>query len=92
MRDLYTEIKEDGYEDTTVGAGIVDTFFNGNFTDGVKQLLEINISAREFLNYVESESEGMGHEDIKEFANGHFSPDFWLSLGEQYLNIARGGE
>jgi len=89
MKDLYTEIIEDGYEDTTVGEDIVDTFYNGNFTSGVKDLIEINVTPREFRAYIEELCDNLGYEYKSQFANNHFDYDFWISLGESYYRIAR---
>ena len=86
MKNLYTEIKEEGYEDTTVGNDIIDTFYNGNFTQGVKDLIAIGVSPREFGRYIEEQSEEM---DYKFFNDSHFDYDFWISLGESYYTIAR---
>lgn len=89
MRDLYTAIIEDGYEDTTVGESIIETFYNGNFTSGVKELIEINVSPREFGDYLLQLSNDLGYEDISDIANNFFDYDFFISLGESYNTIAR---
>jgi len=89
MKNLYTEIKEEGYEYTTVGNDIIDTFYNGNFNQGVRDLIEIGVSPREFGNYIQEETEEMGYESMYDFAGGHFNYDFWISLGESYYTIAR---
>lgn len=89
MRDLYTAIIEDGYEDTTVGESIIETFYNGNFTSGVKELIEINVSPREFGDYLLQFTEDMGYENMSEFANNFFDYDFFISLGESYNTIVR---
>jgi len=89
MRDLYTAITEDGYEGTTVGESIIETFYNGNFTSGVKELIEINVSPREFGDYLLQFTEDMGYENMSEFADNFFDYDFFISLVESYNTIAR---
>ena len=89
MKNLYTEITIDENFITTVGNNIIDTFYNGNFTQGVKDLIEIGASPRDFGNYIQEETEEMGYESMYDFAGGHFNYDFWISLGESYYTIAR---
>jgi len=89
MKDLYTTVSEEGYEDTTVGEDIIETFYNGNFTDGIKQLIKINVTPREFGDYINQLSEDLGYENSLEFASGHFDYDFWISIGQEYYTIAR---
>ena len=61
MRDLYTELEAEYINEDenifTVGDDIINTFFNGNFTQGVKELIEINVSPREFGDYLMEISE-----------------------------------
>ena len=87
MKDLYTEIIEEGYEDTTVGNDIIDTFCSGNFTQGVKELIAIEVSPREFGSYIKEQGEEMAYEFSYD---SHFDHDFWISIGESYSTIAKG--
>ena len=82
--DLYTQIVEDG-ESKAYGEDIIDTFYNGNFSQGVEQLKEINATAIEFGDYIQELSEELGYESMSEFANNHFNYDFFICLGKESL-------
>jgi len=87
MNDLYTRLEgEELREDEgiyTVGDDIAESFYYGNFLQGVKQLEEINTSAKEFLEYLEQEADAFGIE-VKDMFGGHFTNDFWIALGQSH--------
>jgi len=69
--DLYGsdyEPSEDGLE--TIGDDILDTFYNGNFSDGIKQLLELNIRPRELFEFVQDK--------LAEYGAGYYD---WFDVG-----------
>ena len=86
MKDLYTElpleeqIEEEGI--TTYGEAIAYTFICGNFTDGVKELKELNLTATDLLEFLELVAEDYGCE-LHEIYNGHYTADFWIALGRE---------
>ena len=82
--DLYTQITEEG-ESKAYGEDIIDTFYNGNFSQGVEQLKEINVTAIEFGDYIQELSEELGYESMSEFANNHFDYNFFVCLGRESL-------
>ena len=89
---LYTKLEniEEYEENKTIGEDIIDTFYNGNFTDGIKHLIKNNVSPKEFGSYIEETILDLGYENKEDFANNHFDYEFWISLGEEYNNIRRG--
>ena len=82
--DLYTTIVEED-ETKTYGEDIIDTFYNGNFSQGVEQLKEINVTAIEFGDYIQELCDDMGYENMSKFANNHFNYDFFICLGREGL-------
>jgi len=64
--DLYGsdyEPSEDGLE--TVGDDILDTFYNGNFSSAINQMIELDIRPREIFQYAQNklEEDGAGYYD-----------------------------
>ena len=88
MNDLYTRLNtEDINEDEgiyTVGDDILSSFYYGNFSQGVKELQEINCNARNLLTYIEQVAEGYDVR-VDELYHGHFSNDFWILLGRELI-------
>ena len=84
MKDLYTRLDtEDINEDEgiyTVGDDIASSFYYGNFSQGVKELEDINCNASDLLEYLEQEAEGYDC-NVSDLYGGHFSSDFWIALG-----------
>ena len=80
----YPDCNNEG-EFVEYGNDIIDTFYNGNFSQGVKQLKEINATAIEFGDYIQELSEELGYESMSEFANNHFNYDFFICLGKESL-------
>lgn len=81
--DLYTMIQEEGAESTTIGEDIIDTFYNGNFSQGVEQLKELYCTAVDFGDYLAIFTDDIGYGSIEEFANGHFNYNFFICLGRE---------
>ncbi|MFK7780286.1 MAG: hypothetical protein QM490_03985 [Candidatus Gracilibacteria bacterium] len=86
MKNLYTELpREERNEDEgifTIGDDICDTFMNGNFSTGAKELKELNLKSKDLLEYLEEKAEEYGVE-ISELYYGHFTADFWIALGSE---------
>jgi len=82
MKTIYTQLVETNEEEGiyTLGDDILDTFMNGNFSVGVKDLQEYNISAIELSDYLIEKAEEYGME-TKDLYYGNFSNDFWIALG-----------
>ena len=80
----YPDCNNEG-EFVEYGNDIIDTFYNGNFSQGVEQLKEINATAIEFGDYIQELSEELGYESMSEFANNHFNYDFFICLGKESL-------
>jgi hypothetical protein len=70
----------------TVGEDIANTFCNGNFNQGVKELIELNISPVEFSDYLLEQADEMGME-LKDMWYGHFGNDFWIAMGQSYYSL-----
>ena len=86
MKDLYTRLDGEDLRDDegiyTIGDDIAESFYYGNFSQGVNQLKEINCRARDFLEYLEHEAENYECR-VDELFSGHFSNDFWIALGSE---------
>jgi len=86
MKDLYTRLDRDEINEDegiyTVGDDIASSFYYGNFSQGVKELEDINCRANDLLDYLESEAEGYGCR-LEELYHGHFTGDFWIALGRE---------
>jgi len=86
MKDLHTQLTgEDLREDEgiyTIGDDIIESFVNGNFSQGCKELVEIGAGARDFNDYLMEQSEKYGIE-LKEMYYGHFDNDFFIALGSE---------
>ena len=78
----YPDCHDEG-EFIQYGNDIIDTFCNGNFSQGVKQLKEINATAIEFGDYIQELSEDLGYESMSEFAGNHFNYNFFICLGRE---------
>lgn len=82
MKTLYTQLEETNEDEGiyTMGDDILDTFMNGNFSAGVEDLQEFNISPIELSDYLTEKAEeyGMSTDDLY---YGHFTSDFWIALG-----------
>ena len=85
MRDLYTQLPEEERteEESTIGESIALQFYYGNFSSGLDELRELSISSRDFLNYLEDLADDYGT-NLDDLYGGHFSPDFWLTLGQNH--------
>lgn len=82
LESLYPSPCEEG-EFIQYGEDIIDTFYNGNFSQGVEQLKEIYVSANEFGNYIADLCDELGYENMSKFANNHFNYSFFISLGRE---------
>ena len=82
LETQYPDCNNEG-EFIPYGNDIIDTFYNGNFSQGIKQLKEINVSARAFGNYIFNLCEEMGYESVEQFANNYFDYEFFICLGEE---------
>ncbi|WP_434658472.1 hypothetical protein [Sulfurimonas sp. NW9] len=85
-KDLYTELEEINEDEGiyTIGDDLCNTFMNGNFTTGVEEMKELNITSKELLEYLEEKAEEYGCE-LKELYYGHFTADFWIALGSENI-------
>ena len=85
-KTLYNNLPlEDMNEDENIysyGDDIANSFFNGNFTQGVKDLQELGARSKDFSEFIEDKAEEYGVSPL-EMYNGHFSFDFWLELGSE---------
>jgi len=84
MNELYNTPTTDTDEYMTEGERIATQFYFGNFSDGVESLRKLKVWARDFLAYLEEEAEERG-ESVTTIYGGHFSPDFWLALGNENI-------
>jgi hypothetical protein len=86
MKDLYTKSLRDAINEDegvyTYGDDIADTFMNGNFSAGVKQLKELNCRARDLADYLEEKAEEYRCK-LEDMYYGHFTPNFWIALGSE---------
>ena len=80
--DLYTQIVDEE-ECKAYGEDIIDTFYNGNFSQGIEQLKEVNVCAIEFGNYIEELCNDLGYDNMSDFANNHFDYNFFICLGRE---------
>lgn len=82
MKTLYTQLEETNEDEGiyTLGDDILDTFMNGNFSNGVEDMKEFNIGATELSDYLKEKAEEYGME-TKDMYYGHFDNDFWIALG-----------
>lgn len=87
MKDLYTRLEsEELREDEgifTIGDDIAESFYYGNFSQGVKQLKEINCNDKDLLEYMQSEADNYGIH-LDELLNGHFTYEFWIALRGEF--------
>ena len=82
LESQYPDYNNEG-EFIQYGNYIIDTFYNGNFSQGVEQLKEINVTAIEFGDYIYDLSEDLGYESMLEFAGNHFDYNFFICLGRE---------
>ena len=78
----YPDCNNEG-EFVQYGNDIIDTFYNGNFSQGVEQLKEINVTAREFGDYIYNLCNECGYVSMEDFAHNHFDYEFFICLGEE---------
>ena len=65
------------------GDWIMDTFYNGNWNDGVEQLLEIYVTPYEFADFVSDKiAEGMADGDFFDRASFITIQRIWSDLRE----------
>ena len=64
------------------GIGLQIPFFNGNWKDGVLQLLGLNVSPREFAEFI-NEKVAEGFEDIGDFLDR----DAFVTITELWYNL-----
>ena len=85
FNNLPVEEQDEDESIFTYGDEIAYQFYCGNFTDAVGMLREMNMRAKDFLEYLENRAEDFGYNNIcnDEFYNNHFSPEFWIALGSE---------
>jgi len=86
MKDLYTQLEENERteDELTLGDSIATQFYYGNFSDAVQTLRENNITAMEFVDFLEDRAEEQCS-DLSNIYGGHFSPTFFVCLGSEQL-------
>lgn len=67
----------------TQGDDVLYSFYCGNFSQGIKEMLEYNITPRELGEYLETLAEDCGCE-ISTLYNGHFTLSYFGEIGEAY--------
>ena len=87
MKDLHKELPEElKNEDEgifTVGEDIASSFYYGNFSQGVEELEEAEVTTIKFLTYLEDMAEGYDMK-LSELYNGHFDREFFICLGREH--------
>ena len=84
MKTIHNQLEEEYINQDegifTIGDDILDTFANGNFTQGVEDMRKNNISTEDLIDYLEDKAEDYGTK-IEELYYGHFDRSFFSSLG-----------
>jgi len=87
MITLHTQLdNEDINEDEqvyTVGDSILMSFYYGNYSDGIKELLEYQIRPEELAEYLEDKAEEY-NTTVSELYNGHFTLSLFSSIGSSF--------
>lgn len=69
----------------TEGSSLANQFYCGNWSHSVKFLKSNNLTGKDFLEYLEEQSEELGLSVCSDdFYGGHFSADFWYELGSNF--------
>jgi len=86
MSNLYNKAEHINEDEGiyTIGDDILDTFMNGNFSQGVSDMTDNIINAVELSDYLNDKAEEYGM-DSEEMYYGHFTSDFWIALGREGL-------
>ena len=95
MNKLYDELPEEerqGEEESvpfkcfTVGESLAMQFSYGNWSNSVTKMEELDVSAREFYEYLEESASDMGYLVSDEhYYNGHFGGLFFIELAEHFV-------
>lgn len=85
--NAYKELDlEDQYEDEqmfTRGDAILRSFYYGNFTQGIKEMISYSVRPEELAEYLEDKAEEYGMM-VSELYNGHFTLSYFASIGVAY--------
>ena len=71
-------------ECVNIGEDILDSFYNGNFTEGIASLYSVGATAVDLAEYYTDYLEETGSEPDK-----HFDFEFWTQVGDAYNDYRR---
>lgn len=84
---LYEELSEEEQmgEEETIGESIATQFYYGNYTDSVKKMIELDVDAREFYEFLEGNASDMDCLLSNDnYYGGHFDVLFFIDLAEHF--------
>ncbi len=85
--NAYKELPiEDQNEDEQVftrGDDILMSFYYGNYTQGIKEMISYSVRPEELAEYLEGKAEEYEMQ-VSEMYNGHFTLAYFASIGESY--------
>ena len=84
-----TDINEDE-QIFRAGDDIASSFFYGNYTQGIKDMLEYKVSASELEDYLMELSDEYDC-NVSDLYSGHFTASYMASIGESYQQAIYGG-
>lgn len=87
MNKLYDEYLGERQEmEETMGESVALSFYYGNFSDGVKELLDLNITTIEFYEFMEEKADEYGCSlSDANYYHGHFTVFFFITLAEELM-------
>ena len=89
---VYTELPLDEQNEDeqiiTVGDDILSSFYYGNYSQGIQELIDYEVQPEELAEYLEDQAESFGM-NVSELYNGHFTAKLWVSIGRSYDDMDR---
>ena len=84
---VYTELPEDEQNEDeqiiTVGDDILSSFYYGNYSQGIQELIDYEVQPEELAEYLVSLAEEYDMPE-SELYGGHFTASLWVSIGRSY--------
>ena len=89
---VYTELTEEYRNEDegiyTQGDDILSSFYYGNYSQGVEEMIEYNVHAEELIEYLEDKADEYGC-NVDDLYGGHFDRKLCASISFSWLEAFR---
>ena len=86
--ELPTDEQNEDEQIITIGDDILSSFYYGNYSQGIKEMIDYNVHAEELIEYLEDKADEYGCK-VDDLYGGHFDRKLCASIGYSWLEAFR---